>query len=276
MQFFKAFKSHDFTFTCGWVLTSYRNLAALGTIKKWSPKSGSSVPALNCPMYLALSCKMYESKHSQINAYVTQINIAQVVTILLVKEWLVEHAWLVIAEQYCFDVTTSNSIQDGGALVVNILVFDLRVQLQHCAYERKTLLFALIKVITFICKRKILGCSSPVTNNVVHYCFNNVVERTMLFIIVSTMLLNEQLFSLLFQQCCWTNNCFHYSFNNVVERTMLFVIVSTMLLNEQCFSLLFQSTMLLNEQLLSLLFQQCCWTNKCFSLLLGLPVVARV
>ena len=39
-----------------------------------------------------------------------------------------------------YDVTTSNSIQDGGALVVNILVFDLRVQLQHCTYQRKTLL----------------------------------------------------------------------------------------------------------------------------------------
>ena len=48
------------------------------------------------------------------------------------------------------DVTTSNSIQDGGALVVNILVFDLRVQLQHCTYQRKTLLFALIKVSTLI------------------------------------------------------------------------------------------------------------------------------
>ena len=59
------------------------------------------------------------------------------------------------------DVTTSNSIQDGGALVVTILVFDLRVQLQHCTYQRKTLLFALIKVMTFICKREILGCSSP-------------------------------------------------------------------------------------------------------------------
>ena len=55
------------------------------------------------------------------------------------------------------DVTTSNSIQDGGALVVNILVFDFRVQLQlqHCTYQRKTLLFALIKVSTFICKREI-------------------------------------------------------------------------------------------------------------------------
>ena len=59
------------------------------------------------------------------------------------------------------DVTTSNSIQDGGVLVVNILVFDLRVQLQHCTYQRKTSLFALIKVSTFICKREILDLSSP-------------------------------------------------------------------------------------------------------------------
>ena len=59
------------------------------------------------------------------------------------------------------DVTTSKSIQDGGALVVNVLVFDLRVKLQHCMYQRKTLLFALIKVSTFICKREILGWSSP-------------------------------------------------------------------------------------------------------------------
>ena len=59
------------------------------------------------------------------------------------------------------DVTTSNSIQDGGAIVVNILVFDLRMQLQHCTYQRKTLLFALIKVSTFICKREISGLSSP-------------------------------------------------------------------------------------------------------------------
>ena len=61
------------------------------------------------------------------------------------------------------DVTMSNSIQDGGALVVNILVFDLRVQLQHCIYQRKILLFALIKVSTFICKREILGLSSLLT-----------------------------------------------------------------------------------------------------------------
>ena len=52
------------------------------------------------------------------------------------------------------DVTTSNSIQD-------ILVFDLRVQLQHCTYQRKNLLFALINVSTFICKREISGLSSP-------------------------------------------------------------------------------------------------------------------
>ena len=62
------------------------------------------------------------------------------------------------------DVTTSNSIQDGGAVGVNILVFDLRVQLQHYTYQRKTLLFALIKVSTFICKREISGLSSPLTN----------------------------------------------------------------------------------------------------------------
>ena len=59
------------------------------------------------------------------------------------------------------DVTTSNWNQGGGALVVNILVFDLRVQLQHCTYQSKTLLFALIKVSTFICKREISGLSSP-------------------------------------------------------------------------------------------------------------------
>ena len=45
--------------------------------------------------------------------------------------------------------------------IVNILVFDLRVQLQHRTYQRKTLLFALIKVSTFICKREISGFSSP-------------------------------------------------------------------------------------------------------------------
>ena len=49
------------------------------------------------------------------------------------------------------------------ALVVNILVFDLRVQLQHCTYQRKTFLFALIKVSTFICNREISGLSSPLS-----------------------------------------------------------------------------------------------------------------
>ena len=64
---------------------------------------------------------------------------------------------------------TSNSIQDGGALVVNILVFDLHVQLQHCTYQRKTLPFAhLIKGSTVICKREILGCSSPLTSLLKH------------------------------------------------------------------------------------------------------------
>ena len=52
--------------------------------------------------------------------------------------------WLLISMFLRCDVTTSNSIQDGGALVVNILVFDLRVQLQHCTYQRKTLLLVLI------------------------------------------------------------------------------------------------------------------------------------
>ena len=33
----------------------------------------------------------------------------------------------------------------------------------HCTYQRKTLLFTLIKVSTFICKREILGCSSPLS-----------------------------------------------------------------------------------------------------------------
>ena len=63
------------------------------------------------------------------------------------------------------DVTPSNSIQDGGVLIVNILVFDHRVQLQHCTYQRKTLLSALIKVSSFICKREISGFSSPLRYN---------------------------------------------------------------------------------------------------------------
>ena len=47
-----------------------------------------------------------------------------------------------------------NSLRVFTCVVVNILVFDLRVQLQHCMYQRKTLLSALIKVSTFICKGK--------------------------------------------------------------------------------------------------------------------------
>ena len=66
------------------------------------------------------------------------------------------------------DVTTSNSIQDGGALVDNILVFDLRVQLQHCRYQRKTLLFALIKVSTFICKWSPLSFSVTLVGSHFH------------------------------------------------------------------------------------------------------------
>ena len=54
-----------------------------------------------------------------------------------------------------------DGVKDGGALVINILIFDLRVQLQYCTYQRKTLLFALIKVSTFICKREFSGFSSP-------------------------------------------------------------------------------------------------------------------
>ena len=61
------------------------------------------------------------------------------------------------------EVALHHSIQDGGALVVNILVSDLRMQLQHCTYQRKTLLFALIKVSTFLCKREISGLSSPLS-----------------------------------------------------------------------------------------------------------------
>ena len=83
------------------------------------------------------------------------------------------------------DVTTSNSIQDGGALVVNILVFDLRVQLQHCMYQRKTLLFALIKVSTFICKREILDLSSPLSENKEHRYLNALkIQKKILYWVV--------------------------------------------------------------------------------------------
>ena len=62
------------------------------------------------------------------------------------------------------DVTMSNSIQDGSALVVNILVFD-----QHCTYRalqvsKKNITFCFNQeVSTFICKRGISGFSSPLT-----------------------------------------------------------------------------------------------------------------
>ena len=56
------------------------------------------------------------------------------------------------------------------------------------------------------------------TNNVVQYCFNNVVQRTMLFTIVSTML--------------FKNNVVQYFLNNV-QRTLLFTIVSRLLKQEK-------------------------------------------
>ena len=68
------------------------------------------------------------------------------------------------------DVTTSNSIQDGGALFINVLVFDLRMPVQHCTYEGETLLFALIEVNTFICKREISGFSSPLRLSAFEKC----------------------------------------------------------------------------------------------------------
>ena len=39
-----------------------------------------------------------------------------------------------------------------------------RAAMQHCTYQRKTLVFALIKISPFICKREILGCSSPLNS----------------------------------------------------------------------------------------------------------------
>ena len=60
-----------------------------------------------------------------------------------------------VSKSYC-DVTTSISIQDGSDLVVNIMVFNLRIPVQ-----RSTLRSALIKVNTFTCKWKISGFSSP-------------------------------------------------------------------------------------------------------------------
>ena len=70
-----------------------------------------------------------------------------------------------------------------------------------------------------------------------HCSTNHVVQRTMLFNIVSTMLFNEQCCSLLFQQCCsktmlFKNNVVQYFFNNV-QRTLLFTIVSRLLKQEK-------------------------------------------
>ena len=59
-------------------------------------------------------------------------------------------------------VTSQRQTQSKmGAPVVNILVFDLRMPVQHYTYQGETLLFALIKVNTFICKREISGFSWP-------------------------------------------------------------------------------------------------------------------
>ena len=74
------------------------------------------------------------------------------------------------------------------------------------------------------------------TNHVVHYCFNNIVQRTMLF--------NEQCCSILFQQCCSTNNVVHYCFNNVVQHWWS---------NNGCSRLLKQEKTILIEQACSLL-----------------------
>ena len=69
------------------------------------------------------------------------------------------------------------------------------------------------------------------TNHVVHYCFNNIVQRTMLF--------NEQCCSILFQQCCSTNNVVHYCFNNVVQKqccSIFFEQRSTNIVVHYCFT----------------------------------------
>ena len=92
------------------------------------------------------------------------------------------------------DVTTS--IQDGGALVVNILVFDLRVQLQHGTYQRKTLLFALIKISTFICEREISGLSSPLRSS-----FLKVFKETFLCLIFPGIMC--QVLRTLIKRDCW-------------------------------------------------------------------------
>ena len=51
-----------------------------------------------------------------------------------------------------------------GSLVVNILVFDLRVQLQHCTYQRKTLLLLESRLVLSYVKWK-FQASVPLENS---------------------------------------------------------------------------------------------------------------
>ena len=81
------------------------------------------------------------------------------------------------------------------------------------------MLFTIVSTTLFnepCCSLLFQQCCS--TNNVVQYCFNNVVQRTMLFTIVSTML--------------FKNNVVQYFLNNV-QRTLLFTIVSRLLKQEK-------------------------------------------
>ena len=103
------------------------------------------------------------------------------------------------------------------------------------------MLFTIVSTMLFneqSCSLLFQQCCS--TNNVVHYCFNNVVERTMftivstmLFTVVSTMLFNEQCCSLLFQQCCSALMKQQRLFTvvetgeNNIDKTSLFIIVIT-------------------------------------------------
>ena len=125
-------------------------------------------------------------------------------------------------------------------------------------------------------------------NNTVTAWLNNVVQRTMLLTVVSTMLLNDAVTT----QLSWLNNVVQRTmlfndavttrlswFNNVVQRTMLLTVVSTMLLNDAVTTQLswlnnvVQRTMLFNDAvttrlswlnnivqrtMLFTMFQQCC------------------
>ena len=62
-----------------------------------------------------------------------------------------------------FFFDTCNAVAATRRSKTKILPTRSPSQLQHCTYQRKTLLFGLIKVSTFLCKREILGCSSPLT-----------------------------------------------------------------------------------------------------------------